>query len=238
MARYKAIFFDLDGTLLFGDPDIWTLHADFAREFGLPVSEDATRHAERFAHHYFSGFNYKDDHDRLGGGPAWRLYYLQRCLNVMTGNQVPVDDLADAARFVLRREHETPRTREVPPPMRNALDRLLADGYTLGLVTNRSDDEMGEVFDPHGIHHYFAFIVTSSHADAPKPYRGMFDLALAKAGCTAAQAMHVGDNPYADVAGAQGAGIDAVLYDPKRLFPEADCHVITDFAQLLDYINR
>ncbi len=238
MGKFKAILFDLDGTLVFGDPDIWTLYAQFAHDYGLTISADATRHAERFAHFYFAGFNSKEDYDRLGGGEAWRLYYLQRSLHVMSGERVPVDSLADAARYVVKRLGETPRQRAVPPDVRNTLDTLLAGGYTLGLVTNRRDDEMSEVYDPHGLKHYFGFTVTSSDGGAPKPDRSMFDLALARAGCAAAEAMHVGDNPYADVAGAEAAGIRAVLYDPKRLFPEAVCHVITAFPQLLDYVTQ
>ncbi|MBI5878806.1 MAG: HAD family hydrolase [Chloroflexi bacterium] len=238
MGTVKAILFDFDGTLVFGEPDIWSLYTQFARDYGLVVSEDATRSAERFAHHYYAGFNYKEDYDRLGGGLAWRLYYMQRTLHVMTGGRVPVDDLLDAAKYVGARLGEEPRQRQVPPDVRATLDRLLADGYTLGLVTNRRDDEMSEVYDPHGLHHYFKFTVTVSGGIAPKPFRAMFDLALARAGCTAAEAMHVGDNPYADVAGAEAAGIRAVLYDPKRLFPEAECCVITEFPQLLDLVAR
>ena len=237
MGSIKAVFLDLDGTLVFGDPDIWTLYAQFAREAGFAVDDEGVRHAERFAHLYFSGFNYKEDFDRLGGGAAWRLYYLQRTLHAMLGDATPVDDLADAARQLMRRLGETPRQRGVPPDVRETLDRLQAAGYLMALVTNRRDEEMTEVYDPHGLHHYFAFTVTASQGGAPKPFRAMFDLALKLAGCAPHEAIHVGDNPYADVAGAQGAGIHAVLYDPKGLFPETDCRVITAFPQLLDILS-
>ena len=46
------------------------------------------------------------------------------------------------------------------------------------------------------------------------------------------QAVYVGDNYFADVIGAQRAGIGAVLIDPQDLFPEADCPVIQKISEL------
>jgi FMN phosphatase YigB (HAD superfamily) len=42
----------------------------------------------------------------------------------------------------------------------------------------------------------------------------------------------VGDNYYADVIGAQRAGLPAVLVDAEDIFPEADCSVINEIGQL------
>src|SRR5712692_3595695 len=82
MKKYKAIFFDLDGTLIFSEPDLWQLYAPFARECGLTPSADATRHAERFAHYYYAGYNYKADFERLGT-ERFRQHYLTRVLQEM-----------------------------------------------------------------------------------------------------------------------------------------------------------
>jgi FMN phosphatase YigB (HAD superfamily) len=46
------------------------------------------------------------------------------------------------------------------------------------------------------------------------------------------QAVYVGDNYFADVIGAQRAGMRAVLIDPEGLFPEADCPVIHKISEL------
>ena len=56
-------------------------------------------------------------------------------------------------------------------------------------------------------------VVTSAAVGARKPDPAMFEAALEIAGCSADEALHVGDTPAEDVAGAQAAGIRALLID-------------------------
>jgi FMN phosphatase YigB (HAD superfamily) len=48
----------------------------------------------------------------------------------------------------------------------------------------------------------------------------------------------VGDNYFADVVGARRAGLQPVLYDPRALYPEADCPIITSFDQLIPVLKN
>ncbi|MCA1553623.1 MAG: HAD family hydrolase [Chloroflexi bacterium] len=232
MNRYKTVLFDLDGTLVLSEPDPWELYVRLAREYGLSVSESAARSAERFAHRYFAGFTYKADYDRLGQS-AFREHYMRLVLAEMGC----AGDLDAAAHNILQRFRETPRTRYIPTGTRETLATLRTRGYTLGLVTNRRSDEMAEAYAPHSLEDFFSFVITSSDAANPKPDRAMFDLALARGGCECAETMHVGDNYYADVAGAHACGIEPVLFDPKRLFPEAECLVIRALPELLNHLK-
>ena len=61
-------------------------------------------------------------------------------------------------------------------------------------------------------------------------------LALERLGANAAESIYVGDNYWADVIGAQRAGVQPVLYDPHRLFPEADCPVLAQIDDLLAWL--
>jgi FMN phosphatase YigB (HAD superfamily) len=54
-------------------------------------------------------------------------------------------------------------------------------------------------------------VATAAEAGARKPDRRLFDAALHLAGCAPENALHVGDSPSNDVAGAAAAGIRAVL---------------------------
>ena len=228
--RYKTVLFDLDGTLVFGAPDLWELYERYAREFGLAVAPDGRRRAERFAHLYYAGQNYQADYERLGS-EGFRLHYLRRALEEMRCE----GDLEAAAAHVALRLRETPRRRYSPDGTRETLATLRARGYTLGMVTNRRADELAEVYQPHELDGYFAFVITASDAPAPKPDRSMFDLALTRAACLCEETMHVGDNYFADVAGAYACGIEPVLVDPKGLFPEAKCLVIRQVPELLKH---
>jgi HAD superfamily hydrolase (TIGR01509 family) len=54
-------------------------------------------------------------------------------------------------------------------------------------------------------------VVTSAAVGAAKPDPRIFTAALTAAGCEAHEALHVGDSPALDVAGARAAGIAARL---------------------------
>ncbi len=62
-----------------------------------------------------------------------------------------------------------------------------------------------------GLSPYLDGIVTSAEVGARKPDPAIFERALALAGVPASTAMHVGDKPADDVAGARNAGIEPVL---------------------------
>jgi len=50
--------------------------------------------------------------------------------------------------------------------------------------------------------------------------------------------MYVGDNYFADVVGARGAGLQPVLYDPAGIYPEANCPVIVSLDGLLELFEK
>jgi FMN phosphatase YigB (HAD superfamily) len=43
---------------------------------------------------------------------------------------------------------------------------------------------------------------------------------------------YIGDNYYTDVVGARQAGLYPILYDPRNIFPGADCLVISAISDL------
>jgi putative hydrolase of the HAD superfamily len=72
-------------------------------------------------------------------------------------------------------------------------------------------------------------VVASAVVGFDKPAPQLFEAALELAGCDAADALHVGDSPAADVAGAQAAGIRALLLERDGASRDG---VITTLAQL------
>jgi len=82
------------------------------------------------------------------------------------------------------------------------------------------------------LRNHFAFTLAGGEVKSFKPERGIFEEALRRAGTSAPETMYVGDNYFADVVGSLRAGLRPVLYDPNRLFPDAECAVIQSFDQL------
>ncbi len=91
-----------------------------------------------------------------------------------------------------------------------ALNRWQGMGIELGVISN-FDSRLYRVLSVLGLAPYFQSVTISSEVGAAKPSAGIFRAALAKHGCTAHQAWHVGDSESEDYAGAQAVGMRAIL---------------------------
>ena len=123
---------------------------------------------------------------------------------------------------------------EMFEPVPGALAALAAR-YRLGTISNGNAD-----VHHIGIGHHFTFLVTATEAGVAKPERGIFDYAVAAAGVTHAEIVHVGDDPVRDVAGAQQAGLRAVWVNPTGASwegpgrPDAQIASVGELPELLE----
>lgn len=128
---------------------------------------------------------------------------------------------------------------QCPDATRRTLAELMAKGYHLGMITNREDlGRFCAQIDEIGLRSYFDWLVAAGEVGVSKPDPAIFHLALKRAGVPADQALYVGDNYWADVIGAERAGLRAVLLDPHHLFPEAGCPVLDRIEDLPGLISR
>ncbi len=88
----------------------------------------------------------------------------------------------------------------------------LANHYTLGVLTNGNADVRRL-----GLADYFQFTLCAEELGVGKPDPQPFCEALRRANVSAAQAVHIGDHPGDDIAGAQRAGMRAVWFNPAGL---------------------
>ena len=85
----------------------------------------------------------------------------------------------------------------------------LAREYALGVVTNGNADVRRI-----GLGHHFKFVLCAEDIGIAKPDARLFHEALLRGGVAAGAAVHVGDHPGDDIAGAQLAGMRAVWFNP------------------------
>jgi HAD superfamily hydrolase (TIGR01549 family) len=112
-----------------------------------------------------------------------------------------------------------------------------ARGLLLGLITN-ANLEMLKLYHELGLDQHLDFVATSEEAAAEKPDPAIFQLALDKAGVSAGEALHVGDQYEMDVVGAIGAGMRAVLLDRYDVNPDASYRPrITTLRELHTYLD-
>jgi 2-haloacid dehalogenase len=232
---YKAILFDLDGTLI-----------DF---------EASVAHALREA---FRNAGFEVD-DAVSWDPIWEAYapigdrYWRRCAQEgWSRDQVIAYTMRDTLAALGEDEWEAPalaprlaaaywdafcRTACLNPGACEILERL-APHFALGLVTNGEGEAQRGRLRAAGLEGYFSSIVISEEAGYTKPAHEIFDIALVELGVGSNEALYVGDSVEHDYHGARNAGIDFCYYQPdershRELRPRFRVSDLQDLAHVL-----
>ena len=229
---FDTILFDFDGTLVFHEPDSSDVLSAFCTEIGQPLSAETERQGRRARHQYFLDPTIREQLASLSTDEFWHHFnrHLLEALNIK-------GDLDHLAAEVTSKIQDLELSYYCPEAGYQTLAELGARGYGLGLITNRDGVERFNVLlDQLDLRHYFDLILASGEVGIQKPDPGIFAAALERIGASAGASLYVGDNYWADVVGAQRAGLTPVLFDPHRLFPEADCRILNRIDDLLDWL--
>ena len=113
----------------------------------------------------------------------------------------------------------------------------LAQRFPLYALSNGNAD-----LNRAGIASWFKGHFSAAKTGHAKPHPRMFELALAEAGVSAAQAVHVGDHPAQDVAAAQAVGLRSVWVNlgdaewPLARRPDAEIRHFSELPAALDVL--
>jgi putative hydrolase of the HAD superfamily len=113
-----------------------------------------------------------------------------------------------------------------------ALDAMAAAGLRLGVVSNW-DCGLADVLDGLGVGDRFDVVAASAVVGAGKPDPAIFRHALGALGVAPAAALHCGDLPAYDCAGAAAAGVRAVLIDRAGGLSAGACPTIAALPELV-----
>jgi HAD superfamily hydrolase (TIGR01662 family) len=228
----STVLFDFDGTLVFHEPDSFEVISAFCADIGQPLGPETERLGRRIRHEYFVDPIIRDQLDGLSPGEFWQ--HFNRYLLDALGIQGDLDDLAQA---VTSQFQGIELLYQCPEVGCRTLAELRSRGYHLGLITNRENiDRFYELLDAMDLRSHFDMILAAGEVGIRKPEPDIFDMALERMASVASQSLYVGDNYWADVVGAQRAGVTPALLDPHHLFPEADCLILEHIDDLLPWL--
>jgi putative hydrolase of the HAD superfamily len=202
--RTHALLIDGLGTLVALAPPAPALAAELAGRFGLAVEVDNVQRAlAAEIAFYRAHMGEGRDRDSLAALRARCAEVLRRALAPSAGlAAVPgpalTDALLDALRF------------SAFPDARGALIAARRRGARVIVVSNW-DVSLIDVLERVGLAPLIDAVVTSAAVGARKPDTAIFAHALGLAGVAPERALHVGDSPSEDVAGARACGIPALL---------------------------
>lgn len=203
---FKAVFFDRDGTLLSGDPDLWErsrarIEGWGGRPFRAPTREEKAMLLDR------AGFP-KGGHKSVEEEMAfWPRYYRE--LLLWAGVTENLEERAgELFRAVWLKDLRLfPETREV-------LDWFRARGFRMGVISN-TGPSLVLTLEAAGIGGYFGCAVCSELTGARKPEAKIYQAALDTLGVTAEESLYV-DDQTKGVDGARALGMTAFFIDRSR----------------------
>lgn len=225
----KAVFFDVDFTLIFPGP---TFQAEGYRRacaaHGIDV--DPAKFEEATA---ASSFILDDVEEQIYKHDIF-IHYTASIIEHMGGRGAKVVQVAAEIYDQWSVNHHFELYEDVAPVMAELRQR----GLTVGLISNshRSLDAFREHFS---LADFVSVSVSGAEHGYMKPHRSIFDRAIERAKVTAPESLMVGDSFKHDIEGALNAGWRAVLLKRSGEVPYAlpsDLPVITTLADLSAYL--
>jgi putative hydrolase of the HAD superfamily len=198
----RAILLDALGTLVGLEPPWPGLMAELRARHGIEIDDGQARSALRAEMSYYRA------HCHDARDPASLLALRHRCAQIVgehLGGAVATLGLDALTETLLAALRFHPY-----PDAQPALYALRERGVKLVVVSNW-DVSLHDVLAQTGLLPLLDGVLTSAEFGSGKPAPAIFEAALARAGASPAQALHVGDSLEEDVRGAHAAGIEPLL---------------------------
>lgn len=193
--RYRAIIFDLDGTLIDNYASFWAAFDNFAAEFpNVFCTEDAVQRATWIDVYYRSNrksayqafckcYRWQDPPEFEEVWKLWFSHYVQ---------------------------HAQPF-----PWTIDLLTHLQANQIAIGILTNGSSVYQRDKLRSSGLDQYFEHILVSEEIGVAKPSPEPYHMISKLLHAPIAECLFVGDTPHTDILGAKNAGMDSLLVSGK-----------------------
>jgi putative hydrolase of the HAD superfamily len=206
----RAVFFDLYNTLAGFDPPRDVIQARAAEQVGLRLTKAGVDAGYLEADAFMARQNAGPRPVRAMAAAERDAFFARFEQLVLggAGHSVSLELASEVWRLVRQQTYSLALFPDVLP----GLKALRDGGYILGVITNL-DMSGAAVLERFGLAGHIGFAATSRDAGAEKPHPPVFLAALKLAGAAPHEAVHVGDQLDSDIAGAESAGIRAVLMD-------------------------
>ena len=206
MKAYKAIFLDFDDTI--GD---WTtaehkalqeLYIHYHLEQLYPAFEDYLNAYKPYNLELWGMY---------GRGEVTKEWlHLQRFLRPIEKLPLSEDALRELAHEMGAAFLRLTNKHFCLLPDADKTVKYLASKYPLTIISNGFKEVQYYKFEHSGLAPYFTHTLISEEVGINKPQPGIFEIALARNGIHADEAIMIGDSYSSDIAGAKAAGIDQI----------------------------
>jgi HAD superfamily hydrolase (TIGR01509 family) len=223
MKKYKAIFFDRDGTLTYGDPRIKEQTKELVKKWGGLYHDIEYEEMMGLFDQASEGRRpwYKDVEDEIEFFKRYNKHRLQKY-----GIHEDLDEKAD-----MLHEISWLKSKRVYPEVIEVLEYFKSKGYKMGVISDTSPS-LELTLKACGIAKYFTSFTASSLLGAMKPDPVIFNAALSAQGVAATESLYV-DDYDAEADGARELGFTSFLID--RESNSAGKWTIKNLREIIDF---
>lgn len=227
--RFKAIFFDRDGTLVRGDPE-WTRfrNQNLEQWSGRKFDDSYDYFMKFFQKVLAGGFPFVPYHtvdQELAFFRQWYLYVFED-MGITEKTAERADLLVEKLWYL--KKHPYPETVDV-------LEYFKNKGYKMGVISD-CPPSLELTLEGCGLHRYFTSFTASSLVGVGKPDPAIYQAALAAQGVAAEESLYVDDCPP-EADGARALGFASFLLDRSESQPESEWR-IHNLRELVNFVER
>lgn len=228
MFEKRAVYFDLDNTLVHRGQSVRKYCAHFLRDFSeslAPTSLDTVLAVilERDNGGYADpNAAFKTVKENVANGLRSELNWLRD-----VGIQVLVDHWV----------HHLARCSVPMPGSQTLVSTLKREGFFIGVISNGRAQSRLETINVMPFADAIDQLVSSGEVGIKKPDAAIFDIALGRSGFKAEQCYFVGDHPINDALGAMRAGMTPIWLSGFHHWPEEFPPPAMKVDKLIDVLN-
>ncbi len=231
MKTYKHIFFDLDHTLYDFDRSTRDTFLDLHKKYNL--AEKGVTPFEDF----FKTYNKINIEfwDRYRNNEIKKEFLnVERFL--VTFKKYGLNDRNFAEQFANEYLANAPLKRRLFPGAIEVLEYLKGK-YPLHIITNGFNEVQAIKIEANDLEKYFKTITVSEEVGVRKPFPGVFQHALKKAGARPEDCIMIGDSLEVDIEGAKNVGMAQIFFNYKNLpYNGVATYTIIELKEILDIL--
>ena len=229
LSYFKAVFFDVGGTLISVHPSVGAVYAKHARDFGFNGTVDELNKGFRLQWKKIGGIESLGNKSGVEEEKKFWKDLVYQVFKPLGGLErfdeyfeLIFEVFVDSSNWKI---HEDVIESKI-------FQRLKERKVILGVISNW-DSRLFSTLENLKLADNFEFILPSAVVGSAKPDKKIFEEALRLSGVKPHEACHIGDEIKTDIDGARNIGIHAILLDRENRYDDSFKPKIRSFMELV-----
>ena len=229
LSSFKAVFFDVGGTLISVHPSVGAVYAKHARDFGFTGTVDELNKGFRLQWKKIGGIESLGNKSGVEEEKKFWKDLVYQVFKPLGGLErfdeyfeLIFEVFVDSSNWKI---HEDVIESKI-------FQKLKERKVILGVISNW-DSRLFSTLENLKLADNFEFILPSAVVGSAKPDKKIFEEALRLSGVKPHEACHIGDEIKTDIDGARNIGIHAILLDRENRYDDSFKPKIRSFMELV-----